>query len=701
MNEVPLMRFSLAWDKIRCLLAAAAALCLLFGHSVLWADGLADNHPESVRRLPKLGIDVPADKRAAIETAVGRLGKSIDDLKTRAKDERIRALLPDVQIYWQAVRDALDYQEFFTEKEPDVALELLAEGEQRAEQLAKGNPLWTKATGLVVRGYLSKIDGSVQPYGLVIPESYVPLGTDKIRLDVWFHGRGETLSQVNFLAQRRSQPGTFAPPNAIVLHPYGRYNNAAKFAGEIDALEALDSVKRQYRIDDDRITVRGFSMGGASAWHFAAHYPGLWAAANPGAGFSETPEFLKFFQKEDLHPTWWEKKLWHLYDSPNWSRNFFHCPTVAYSGELDIQKQAADVMEPALKRENIELVHIIGPGTKHSYHPAARDEVERLVSKLAERGRDPLPLSVHFTTYTLRYNQLAWLTVDALDEHWKQANVDGNIHTNGRIELEVDNVAALTINIPPGRWPFRGFAAPRVLVSDASRPSAAAMEISGSLPALRSDLSWSVSLHREGDHWSAGPSPSKTLLKKHGLQGPIDDAFMDAFVFVRPTGNGRNPQVDSWARGELDRAIEQWRRHFRGHARVKDDREVTDDDIAGMNLVLWGDPSSNSLFARLADRLPIKYEGEALTVGDQKFPAAHHAPILIYPNPLNPSRYVVINSSFTFREYAHLNNARQVPMLPDWAIVDLRTPPDTVWPGKIAAAGFFGERWELKPDTGK
>ena len=26
------------------------------------------------------------------------------------------------------------------------------------------------------------------------------------------------------------------------------------------------------------------------------------------------------------------------------------------------------------------------------------------------------------------------------------------------------------------------------------------------------------------------------LRKKHGLQGPIDDAFMERFLFVRPTG---------------------------------------------------------------------------------------------------------------------------------------------------------------------
>jgi hypothetical protein len=67
----------------------------------------------------------------------------------------------------------------------------------------------------------------------------------------------------------------------------------------------------------------------------------------------------------------------------------------------------------------------------------------------------------------------------------------------------------------------------------------------------------------------------------------------------------------------------------------------------------------------------------------------------IYPNPLNPKKYVVLNSGVAFREYDYLNNARQVPKLTDYAIVDTTTPPNERYPGKIVTAGFFGEQWEL------
>ena len=63
----------------------------------------------------------------------------------------------------------------------------------------------------------------------------------------------------------------------------------------------------------------------------------------------------------------------------------------------------------------------------------------------------------------------------------------------------------------------------------------------------------------------------------------------------------------------------------------------------------------------------MKWTADGIKVGDRNFTAGEHVPLLIYPNPLNPKKYVVLNSSFTYREYDYLNNARQVPKLPDWA----------------------------------
>jgi dienelactone hydrolase len=669
---------------MRTLVWCVAVFLLIPG--VARADGPADNLPDNVRRIPKLGIEVPREQRTSLESGLARLDEAIRQLAA-LKDQRHADLLPDVEVFYKAVHDALTYQEFFDLKEVRAAESLLTEGLLRAQQLAAGQTPWATQTGLVVRGYRSRIDGSVQPYGLVIPASFRADAARRWRLDLWFHGRGETLSEVNFLDQRRKQLGTFAPPETIVLHPYGRYSNAFKLAGEVDVLEALASVEQRYPIDPDRISVRGFSMGGAACWQFAVHYPDRWFAANPGAGFSETPEFLKVFQKETLDPPWYERQLWRLYDCTDYAVNLSNCPTIAYSGEIDSQKQAADIMQQALAREGIDLVHIIGPKTAHSYHPQARQQVETLMSALAEKGRQRTPRHVHLATYTLKYNRQGWVTIDALAEHWQRARVDGEATQGGKLRLTTDNVTALTLEFPTGQYALDPVTPPELSIDGQSILA----------PSPRSDRSWRCRLVRDGSTWQVVSKPLAGLRKRHHLQGPVDDAFMDSFIFVRPTGKPLDAATGNWVEAELSRAIEHWRRHLRGQARVKNDSQITDEDIATANLVLWGDVQSNALIARVNDKLPIRFQGSEIAAGSQRFAVAQHAPILVYPNPLDPDRYVVLNSSFTWREYDYLNNARQTPKLPDWAMVDVRTPPNSRWPGKIVAADFFDEAWQLKP----
>ena len=294
---------------------------------------------------------------------------------------------------------------------------------------------------------------------------------------------------------------------------------------------------------------------------------------------------------------------------------------------------------------------------------------------------------MHLVTYTLKYNRMAWVTIDELTEHWSEARVDAALIGDGEVSLTTKNVSALTLAMPPGWAPF-----------DLTQP--VSLQVDGQDfkgPRAQSDRSWTCRLIRDAhDRWNIGDDSTGGLSKRHDLQGPIDDAFMDAFVFVRPTGKAAHPAVDGWVKAELDRAIEHWRRHFRGQARVVDDTAVSDAEIASANLVLWGDPSSNAVLKTIAEKLPIRWDRNEIVAGARRYPADQHAVILIYPNPLNPQRYVVLNSGFTFREYDYLNNARQVPKLPDWAIIDLRTPPNSRYPGKIVGADFFDERWGLR-----
>jgi hypothetical protein len=664
-------------------------LLLLTLAAVALADGPKDNVASAVRPIPPPGVPVPEADRKAIQQALSELRVAIDNAaQAQAKHPRLQELLPDLEVCHKAADWALRYNEFFKEAEFKSALEVIAEGKARAAAFAKGEAPWTTQKGPVIRGYRSRLDGSIQPYGIVVPEN---AGPGPLRLDFWCHGRGENLSELNFVQDRRKSVGQVVAQNRYVLHPYGRYCCANKFAGEVDLWEAYEHARKSYAFDEDRLFIRGFSMGGAAVWQFGAHYTDRWCAINPGAGFAETPEFLNIFQNEDVSkiPAW-QQTLWSWYNATDVAANFANAPLVAYSGELDKQKQAADVMAKHLRTENLDLVHIIGPKTAHKIHPDSLVEIERRLAAIAVVGRVRAPREVTLVTYFLRYNRMHWVQVDRLAQHWQPARLAAEVDSDNAVTVKTLNVTGFTLDMAPGHAPFsqRGKVVVHIDGQDVETPPPA------------TDRSWKVTFARapHNGKWTQvqAHDDEAGLVKRHGLTGPIDDAFMDAFLFVSPTGKPMHAKSGAWAKAEMERASWEWRRQFRGFAPVKTDKDIKDEDIAANNLILWGDPSSNALLARIVAKLPITWTADKLVVNDKTYSPQDHMPVLIYPNPLNPAKYVVINSGFTYREYDYLNNARQVPKLPDWAVIDLNTPVTPQAPGAIPDAGFFDEHWRWR-----
>ncbi len=692
------------------------ASCLWIATMVpLQADGPADNQTKNVRPVPPSGMAIPEDKRSALEASTRELAAIIATLR-ESKEKMVQEFLPDVEIFYIAVDRALREDGFFEPSDVDHAEELLRTGKQRAVDLANQKTPWrfdprypSRGVSATVRGFRSQIDGSIQPYGVVM-NSFGAGHTDATnfrRADVWCRGRSEKGLELQFLSARMKNFDPVPDSLTMMIHPFGRYCNANKLAGEIDTLEALEHAIKEYGIHRDKIAIRGFSMGGAAAWHLAVHYPDRWFAATPGAGFSETPEFLNVFQSETLAPTWYEQKLWQLYDCPVWVRNLRMLPTIAYSGAIDKQKQAADVMARASWQlpddERFEMAHIVAPNTGHQITTAAREEIDQRLRTILDSRTRGAPDAFAFTTTSLRYNKAHWLTVDALVEHW----VPSSMHvrrTDEHVIVRIHSgIQQFSLNFTADALPT-SIQRMTVLILIRNEEGVEDTVVWSGSEAIqrRSDLSWGATFRATDGTWklvSPVEPPDGSLKKKHLLQGPIDDAFMAPFLMVRPSADGMHPNTAAWVQSEFDRAVREWHRQMRGDVRIKAPEDVTPEDMQRFHLVLWGDPVSNPLIAKIQAQLPIGWTKEVLQVGERSFDASAHMPVLIYPNPLSPERYVVLNSSFTYREYDYLNNARQVPKLPDWAVIDLKTPPDRRWPGRIADADFFDEQWQLKPKS--
>src|SRR5205823_6330269 len=148
--------------------------------------------------------------------------------------------------------------------------------------------------GRLVRGYRSAVDGSIQPFGLIIPAKYDP--ARPMRLDVVLHGsmRPAGLNELRFTnGYDDGDEGGQAPADVdyIQLLPLGRVENCYRWAGETDVFEAIEDVCKSYNIDRSKIVLRGMSMGASGTWHLGLKHPDFFAALGPYCGYVDTHRF--------------------------------------------------------------------------------------------------------------------------------------------------------------------------------------------------------------------------------------------------------------------------------------------------------------------------------------------------------------------------------------------------------------------------
>ncbi len=633
----------------------------------------------------------PAVTLKEIKAKTDRLGKAIASLRKQGVRD---PALADVEIYHQAAVAIVEHHEFFEKvKDSDLAtLAVLDRGMLRAKFLSTGETPWMQALGHAVpRGYRSRIDGSVQPYAVTLPAAYGKDPSKRWRVDVVLHGRDTTLTEVKFLNANSGDKAAPKDLQYVRIDIFGRGNNAYRWAGEADVFEAIESffnnerfAGREKLADPSKIVLRGFSMGGAGTWHLGLHWPDRWCCIGPGAGFTTTHGYVKNLPEQ--LPTYQEACL-RIYDAVDYAANAFNVPVVAYSGAKDPQKLAADNIEAKLKKLGIDMTHIIAPDLEHKFPPEWQAKADLHWSEYAHHGRDDYPRQVRFTTYTMKYASCAWVEIMGLERHYQQATVEGDRHDGG-YNLTTQNIRALHLTLPEGTTQNQQ------VVIDQQK-----LDVK---PWTHQNGSTHLYLQRGADGWRA-VLPQKLFTERlqrpqkiTGLQGPIDDAFTDAFLCVRGTGKPWHTATQAYADANLKRFQAEWAKYLRGQVPIKDDIDVTNEDIATKHLILFGDPSSNALIAQVVENLPLRWTKDEITCAGEKYAADGHVPVMIQPNPLNAARYVVLNSGHTFHAADFRGtNALLYPRLGDWAVLKLAPAKNDPLGIEVRAAGLFDEYWKL------
>jgi poly(3-hydroxybutyrate) depolymerase len=159
---------------------------------------------------------------------------------------------------------------------------------------------FVKRTGSFERHYALSGAGEIMPYRVYVPTGYD--GTRPFPLVVALHGLGAT--EDSFMdGYGKVMPALAEQRNYIAVAPlgfrvdgfYGFRAAAAATPGqrrrgelsELDVMEVLKRIRRDYRIDDARIYLMGHSMGAIGTWALGAKYPDLWAALAPISGLGD------------------------------------------------------------------------------------------------------------------------------------------------------------------------------------------------------------------------------------------------------------------------------------------------------------------------------------------------------------------------------------------------------------------------------
>lgn len=232
---------------------------------------------------------------------------------------------------------------------------------------------------------------------------------------------------------------------------------------------------------------------------------------------------------------------------------------------------------------------------------------------------------------------------------------------------------------------------------------------------LKDQIAWLLK-HRRAEN----PSPAKKTVgdvlpwrrnRTPPLPGPVEDAFQSRFLVVLGTSSGSS--MDNLVvQREARQFAREWKRRYGHPCRVKSDRDVTEADMAESNLVLYGNPSQNSVTARFEDALPIKIAnnriivnwvcgtGAAVMATTQEYVGDDVGTKFCFPNPEHPTKYILVFAGTTWRGLFQINH--RFGNWFDWGVYDNRNWYDyaifddkSVDPDGFLMAGFFDANWQF------
>jgi len=529
-----------------------------------------------------------------------------------------------------------------------------------------------------VEYYISKLDGERRPYVIcATDESDEP---KPMIMVVHLGGTG--------LENARRLTGTYADmikknsKSAVILRPTGRGPGSLYMNyGEVDLFEAIQDASEKYPIDLDRISIIGYSMGGAATWYLTSHYPDYFSAGSPGAGYCD----YRLWEKPGgytFHMHDWEEPSWIARSAVFVPENFMQTPMWVVHGDLD--RSIGGGVPVAHSRRMTKLLADHGcpykyteiEGAGHGFTSKAPNITEESLLWLIEHKKERNPEHVKFATYTLRHNKSYWVTVDQLDYYGKKGVVDAEFIEPGRLIVRTENIKTLSLGPVQNRTSVK---------LNMGGQEFGDMDLSAKRMFRRNN---------EGD-WKTGDF-DLSKEKCHDCSGPLADLFFHNTILV--TGTTGEDAETTFNREVAGHQAGLYRHRNGGVHRggimgqndvelpVIYDKDLSEDQLKQNNLILYGTFESNSVMKRFAGKLPVEFHGKVIRIGGKTYAGDQTTVFAILPHPENPNRYVAIHGGVTVDAITYGSHI-DMGLLPDYIIYS---------GGKTLDWGFWGNHWKAQ-----
>jgi pimeloyl-ACP methyl ester carboxylesterase len=552
--------------------------------------------------------NVASARQRFLSAAASLSANSISQANVEALEKRLEYLLQPTQSenqshLWQA-----------------KISHLLAEAAEFENAVKDGRDPFRDVAGTHLRGIRSPIDGANQYYILHVPRDY-QRGNGAIPLVVFQPYVFEKLrpflesipvaeiSVLRVLGRIADELGM------AFLWMDNRGNTVGNDLGEADMFAAIDQVGRDYAIDPERLYLFGSCVGGREALALAAKYPDRFAAVGTMSPVSAYAPYRPVLPTDRFGQLAYGQKtpLERL-------ENLLHVPVYVVHGDQNRHNPLAESykLRQVAMTKGLEFTLNVVPGATHLRFPVEpRDLIFRW---FAGHRRVRNPDRVALTTSALRYGRAYWVAIDRISDAGAEAKIDA-IYRDGTLAVQARNVAEFHLDA-------------RLLSEKTKRLTVITNGVTGFNGVLEGVPEIRVSV---------APSPRNSSMheKSVAVGGPVWDVFTSRFLVVLGTGGGQARAQA--AQMDADRFVQSWRDRYHGVLERRSDRDITAEDLADQNLVIFGESDDGPL-ARLGRQMPFQARGDSLYGPGfrQRGPLGVQ---YVVPNPINRDRYVLVNSS--------------------------------------------------------